>query len=135
MDSLEEFRKELIDSIQGLSVLLVFLIAYFELKRKQIEDDLKIKRPNKKLTQELNEFKRKIDRKIINNLLPLIIAFSLLFYLLLPTSIEIIKYFQINFFHFDLLVTLFLLIEIFTLILLSYLIYYLIKFLDLRNSE
>ena len=135
MDSLEEFRKELIDSIQGLSVLLVFLIAFFELKRKQIEDDLKIKRPNQKLTRELNDFKRKIDKKIINNLLPLIIAFSLLFYLLLPTSIEIIKYFHISFFHFDLLVTLFLLIEIFTVILLSYLIYYLIKFLDLRNSE
>jgi O-antigen ligase len=135
MDSLEEFRKGLIDSIQGISILLVFLIAFFEMKRKQIEDDLKMKRPNQKLTQELDEFKRKIDKKIINNLLPLIIAFGLLFYLLLPASIEIITNFHISFFYFDLLVTLFLFIEIFSFVFLGYLIYYLIKLLDLRNSE
>ena len=100
------------DLLSSISVLLVFLTFLLNGLQQQAEEILEIAKPG--IDQQAKT--KKINNKILGffwlKCLPVSLIFGLIFYILLPKTVSIIINSSFNIWNFDILNTVFFLIEI-----------------------
>jgi len=103
------------DIFSAISIILVFVTVIFDVFAKESNDFLANENRDKDKPTALTNFKEK-RWKLILKLSVVLFFYVLFFWLLLPGSIEIIKFSKINLWNFDLIKTFYVLINFGTLI-------------------
>mgnify|MGYP000892660137 CR=1 FL=1 len=109
------------DLISSISVVFVFLGYLFTENISEIKRVINEKYPDKDKKTECDKLKKRLNTTTIKAMF-FAIGYFVLFYLLLPTSVNILLISQIDLWNFDLLPTLFIVIEILTIIILFYIL-------------
>lgn len=102
---------ELVNIMNGISVLLFFLGIIFEYIRVEINKIIQKETPDKRKIQERKKLKKVYKLTLIKSILVLLILL-LVAYMLLPSSLKIIEKYKFDLWSFDLLTSTFILIEI-----------------------
>ena len=115
---------EIVDSI---SLLLVFNSLFFTMKYDKINMALHEKKPIKEKKTELKKYNEKIKRTIYIDCLPVFIMSLLTVFILTPTVLEICFQTKINFLSFDPVITLFIFVYFWIVIILIYSAAYVVR--------
>ncbi|WP_147379538.1 hypothetical protein [Culturomica massiliensis] len=99
------------ETLSAVSVLLVFLTVLLSSIEQNVETILS-KRPQQEHKDKMRKYKRKIKNILCFKLIPISLIYTIVFYTLLPSTIEIISVSTFSFWHFDTLNTIFVFVEV-----------------------
>lgn len=98
------------ETLSAISVLLVFLTVLLSSIEQNVETILS-KRPQQEHKDKMRKYKRKIKNILYFKLIPISLIYTIVFYTLLPSTIEIISVSTFSFWYFDTLNTIFVFVE------------------------
>lgn len=99
------------ETLSAISVLLVFVTVLLSSIEQNVETILS-KRPQQEHKDKMRKYKRKIKNILCFKLIPISLIYTIVFYTLLPSTIEIISVSTFSFWHFDTLNTIFVFVEV-----------------------
>lgn len=123
---MEYTSNELVNVMNGISVLLFFLGIIFEYIRVEINKIIQKETPDKRKIQERKKLKKTYKLTLIKSILVLFILL-LVAYMLLPFSLKIIEKYKFDLWNFDILTSTFMLIEIGIIMMSIFVTYKIIK--------
>jgi flagellar biosynthesis protein FlhB len=122
------------DTLSAISVLLVFLTFLFHLIENKVSAIIEEKKPDEAKTTEVKKYYYKLNQTLFLKLIPITFIYLVAFYVLLPTTVNIIRNSTFSLWNFDALETLFVCIEAGLLGLTIYAIYRIIELIKKINK-
>ncbi len=124
------------DSFEIISLILVFLFVLFDLKYPKIQEVLQLEKPPPVRIQDLRHFQKKHRQVIWRDVFPLFLGYFFLVYLFLPLFISVLSQTHLVFWHFDFLITAFIVVVLILICFLGWITIMLICLsIRLQNSK
>lgn len=98
------------DIFSAISIILVFATVSLDIFAKESDNFISKRNPDRDKPTEQNDFKKE-KKKLLFKLIGVLLFYLLLFWLLIPKSVKIIKDSEISFWNFDIVKTFYVIIN------------------------
>ncbi len=110
---MEDVAQRLKDSFSAISLMLVFVFVWFDIRYPQIIADIHKDLPDPARTRDRENHRRMLRNSLLQKCVPLLVVNGALLYLLLPLLVDVLRTSTFKLWGFDFLKTAFLVVFLF----------------------